>query len=171
MTQLHIIMITARDVTTKQKKNQIWRCARFCHTVVLRNFDTVVQTILLIFLLKQMEIRDLIRVSSASPHERRVEWFPVVCTSLPSWDDWNDLLPSWRSWSQWTLGRHSRREDHTFSFAWLLENRLDLKGVRDAATGERNVRMHKFQPIKWVSFSTYRYVSQLRTTATTTESY
>ena len=128
---------TRRHDEEKEKTNL--EMYSICHSVVLRNFDTVVQTLLLMVLRKQMEIRDLIPVSSASPHERRVEWFPPASSSHRPWDG---------SWSQWALSRHSRREDHTFSFAWLLGNRPALKGVRDAAPGERNVRMRKFQSIK-----------------------
>ena len=128
----------------KEKEKTNLEMCSICHSVVLRNFDTVVETLLLIVLLKQMEIRDLI----PCPQRPLTNGGWSGFHRHPPWSGWNDLLPSWKSWSQWVLGRHSRREVHTFSFAWLLGNRPALKGVRDATSGERNVRMHTFQSIK-----------------------
>ena len=119
-----------------------------------------------------MEIRDLNPCPQRPPHERRVEWFPPAffthtCIGRMEWPPplleelgasgpWVDI-PGEKSIPSLLLG--------------YCETGLAVEGVRDAASGERYVRMHKFQSIKRVSFSTCRYVWQLGATATTTESY
>ena len=76
-------MSAGRDVTTKKKiknKNKHWSCAQSCDCVVLRNFDTVLQVLLLIAVLKLMDLFDLNAVSTASLANGEAIWSPSADT-------------------------------------------------------------------------------------------